>query len=104
MSGTNPFQHTAQGTLNLHAASVVFQTLAAQCLQQCSPYLRCLNSTAVQISLLMLLPVSVDILGDLPDKQIDHWSGAVMRFSLLQAVFAVCCSFSFKLQIKTCQY
>lgn len=34
----------------------------------------------------MLPPVSVDTLGDLPDKQIDHRNGVVMRFSLLQAV------------------
>lgn len=43
------------------------------------------TSTAVQISLLMLLYISVDTLGDLADKQIDHQAGVVMRFPLLQA-------------------
>lgn len=33
------------------------------------------TSTAVQISLLMLLYISVDTLGDLADKQIDHQAG-----------------------------
>jgi len=50
------------------------------------PHLRCPNGTAVQISLLVLLDVSVDVLRDLLDKKIDHRHGVVMRFSLLQAV------------------